>query len=96
MQLRGAPAPGAGTLWNQVLTPAQLLGLNPGAPHGGAGSQLPDSSHMVGDNGAVWWSPDSPIFWLAAVGIATALGITGASVRVRAFNSGAALNLGES
>lgn len=96
--MTAASLPGMPTadFWNQRMTPSALLGLNPGAgSKQAAGAALPPTSHAGGDMAAVPWHPDSPVFWLAAFGILTAAGITGASVRVRAFKRHAGLELGD-
>jgi len=48
------------------------------------GAGLPRSTATSLDGAPRPWSPDSGAFWLAAVLIATAAGIAGASVRVHA------------
>jgi len=92
-----SPLPGAPTdmYWNQRVTPAALFGLSPGAPGGGAGAALPHSSVTGADKAFVPWHPDSPVFWLGAVTALTILGVTGASVRVRAFRRHAGVELGD-
>lgn len=92
------PLPGMPTTewYNQRMTPAALLGLSPGAGSKAAGQSLPPTSVAGGDSAMVPWHPDSPIFWLVAIGGLTVLGITGASVRVRAFKKRATVELGES
>lgn len=80
--------------WNQRMTPGNLFGLNPGAPSRAAGHALPPTSVTGGDRAFVPWSPDSPVFWLLVITGATVLGITGASVKVRAFKGRASANLG--
>lgn len=92
------PLPGMPTAdwYNQRMTPAALLGLSPGAGSKAAGQSLPPTSHAGGDMAMVPWHPDSPFFWLAAIGGLTVLGITGASVHVRAFKKRASVELGES
>lgn len=68
------------------LNPFSQFGLAPVAPAGTspAGAALPGSSATSGDNGAVPWHPDSGVFWLGLIAVATAVGIAGASVRVKA------------
>ena len=78
------------------LSPANLLGLSPASGSKAAGAALPPTSVMGGDHAFVPWHPDSPLFWLAAITAATVLGITGASVRVRAFKRRASVEVGES
>jgi hypothetical protein len=80
--------------WNQRVTPAALFGLSPGGPGGGAGKALPPSSSTGADQASVPWHPDSPLFWLGAVVALTVLGVTGASVHVRAFKARAGAELG--
>lgn len=80
--------------WNQRMTPASLLGLSPAGGSKAAGQALPPTSVAGGDNAYVPWHPDSPIFWLAALAGLTVLGITGASVKLRAFKGRAGLNIG--
>lgn len=91
--LRGSPTD---MYWNQRLTPAALLGLSPGAPSKAAGGALPPTTAAGGDGAFVPWSPDSPMFWLFGFIGLTLLGITGASVKVRAFHKTADLDLGKS
>lgn len=91
------PYPGAmptTDYWNQRMTPASLFGLSPGAPSKAAGQALPPTSVMGGDRAFVPWHPDSPVFWLLLITGATVLGITGASVKVRAFKGRGSANLG--
>lgn len=82
--------------WNQRVTPAALFGLSPGAPSKAAGAALPPTSVTGGDRAMVPWSPDSPLFWAAGFALLTVLGVTGASVRVRAFGKHAGVELGDS
>jgi hypothetical protein len=82
--------------WNTKRTPAQLLGLSPAMASRAAGQSLPPTSYGAGDRAAVPWSPDSPLFWLAMFTGLTIAGITGASVKVRAFKRSASVNLGDS
>ena len=90
--------PGQPTLdwYNQRMTPAALLGISPAAGTKAAGQGLPPTSVTGGDKAFVPWHPDSPVFWLAAIAGLTVLGITGASVHVRAFKRRASVELGES
>jgi hypothetical protein len=81
--------------WNQRMTPANLLGLSPGAgSRSAAGAALPPTTAGGGDRVAVPWHPDSPLFWLLLIGGATVAGITGASVKVRAFKGRAGASIG--
>lgn len=89
----GAPS---NDFWNQRMTPAALLGLNPGSSSKAAGAALPPNSVAGNDLAFVPWHPDSPIFWLGLFAVGTVLGITGASVRVRAFKRRAAVDVGNS
>lgn len=82
--------------WNQRMTPAALFGLSPGAPSKAAGAALPPTSVVGGDRAFVPWHPDSPVFWAAAFVGLTVLGVTGASVHVRAFRRRAGVDLGDS
>lgn len=90
--------PGGPTMeyWNQRMTPSAMLGLSAGAGSKAAGAALPPTSAAGGDMAYVWWHPDSPMFWLVAITATTIAGITGASVRVRAFKHRATVDLGES
>lgn len=90
--------PGAPTAmdWNTKRTPAQLLGISPASASKAAGQSLPPTSYGAGDRAAVPWSPDSPVFWLLAFTGLTIAGITGASVKVRAFKREASVNVGDS
>lgn len=78
--------------WNNQMTPAALLGLKQGTS-GTPGAALPPSSAMSGDKAHVWWSPDSPEFWLVVLAGTTLLGISGLSFKLRAgpAKAGAAL-----
>jgi hypothetical protein len=88
--------PGAPGVPGGKQSAAGLYGLSPGAPTTKtAGASLPRTSHTGGDYGVVPWSPDSPVFWFAAVAGLTILGITGASVRVRAFKRRASVDIGD-
>jgi hypothetical protein len=74
-----------------------LLGMSQGQGRlsGYEGSSLPASTYSGGDQAAVPWSPDSPLFWGAVIAIGTLLGFLGASVHVRAgrrFRAGAEVN----
>lgn len=89
------PGFGSGDYWTKANS-AALLGLTPGTGSKAAGQSLPPTTTHGGDLMSVPWHPDSPIFWLAVLGVGTMLGITGASVRVRAFKGRAGVNVGES
>lgn len=69
-----------------ALTPYRAFNLDfDSAPlRSGAGSALPATSAPHGDHSQVPWHPDSPIFWAVGLAVATVLGITGASVKVKA------------
>lgn len=69
--------------WN-ALTPSRLLGINMANGSRAAGASLPPTTAAYGDKGSVWWHPDSPTFWLAAIAGATVLGLAGVEVRGRA------------
>lgn len=88
----GSP-PGA-DYWNSSLSPAALLGLSPAVQTKAAGAGLPPTSVTGGDNAYLPWSPDSPTFWLLAIGVATVFGLVGASVNVRAGKGKAGASLG--
>lgn len=81
--------------WNQRVTPAAMFGLSPAGGSKAAGAALPGTSAVGGDKASVPWHPDSPLFWLVIVSAATVFGITGASVRVRAFKAHAGAELGK-
>jgi hypothetical protein len=87
--------PGAPSSWNN-LSPARLYGLTAGTGSKAAGHTLPATSHQAGDRGAVWWSPDSPQFWLAVFIGGAFFGITGLSFRFRAGPAKAGASLGKS
>lgn len=87
-------APVSEQYFNGQMTAAQLLGINPGGYRGGAGESLPASNVGAGDGMAVWHSPDSPIFWVVAVGVLTVFGMAGADARVRIGRRRAAVSLG--
>lgn len=80
--LPGAMTPPEG-YWNNHMTPAKLLGLQQGSS-GTPGAALPPSSAMSGDRAHVWYSPDSPEFWLIVLAGTTLLGISGLSFKLRA------------
>jgi hypothetical protein len=79
------------------LNPYSVFGLAPAASAGTspAGAGLPGSSGSSTDRAAVPWHPDSGVFWLAVLGVATALGIAGASVRVKAGPARAGASVGK-
>jgi hypothetical protein len=89
--------PGAPGVPGSKQSAAALYGLSPGAPRPktGSGHSLPPTSHTGGDLGMVPWSPDSPVFWFVLIAGTTVLGITGASVRVRAFKRRASVDIGD-
>lgn len=93
----GANLPGAPSTdyWNQRMTPSALLGISPGAGSKAAGAALPPTSVSGNDNAFVPWSPDSPIFWLLGIAALTVFGVTGASVKVRAFKARAGVDIGK-
>jgi hypothetical protein len=88
--LPGSP----GGYFNRDMSPVRLLGLTPGTGSKAAGQQLPPTSHQSGDRGAVWWSPDSPQFWLIAFAGGALLGVAGLSVKFRAGPARAGASLG--
>lgn len=90
------PGPAGSDYWNQSLSPAALLGLSPANQSKAAGAALPPTSVTGGDNAYVPWHPDSPTFWLLAIGVATIFGVVGASVNVRAGKGKAGAHLGKS
>lgn len=70
--------------FNGQLTAAQLLGIKPGSSsYKAAGQALPSSDAGAGDRLTTWWSPESPTFWVALVGVLTIAGMAGADARVR-------------
>jgi hypothetical protein len=81
---------------NQNASVSSLLGLSPASPRLGGyeGQQLPASTYTGADKAAVWWSPDSPTFWLIALGGGTLLGLFGAHVQVRAGRTRASAEVG--
>jgi hypothetical protein len=76
---------------NEQASVSSLLGMSPaqGRLSGYEGDQLPASTYTGGDQAAVPWSPDSPLFWAAVLAGLTLLGFVGASVHVRAGRFGA-------
>jgi len=82
-------------LWNKQVTPSAMFGIRPGAAGGGAGAALPPTSVGAGDGAFVPWSPDSASFWVIGFIALTVIGVTGASVRVRAFKRSAEVKLGD-
>jgi hypothetical protein len=87
-------SPGAAGYWNHDLSPAALLGLSPAKQSKAAGQALPPTSVTGGDNAYVPWHPDSPTFWLLAIGVGTIFGLLGASIQVRAGKGKAGANIG--
>lgn len=80
--------------WNSQ-TPSALLGIRGGtAVRGAAGASLPPVTAGYGDRQQVWWSPDSPTFWVFALIGLTAFGMAGADVRVRLFKRRARAEVG--
>ena len=76
------------------LNPYHLLGQNPAAVRtDGAG--LPRSTGSSIDKAATPWHPDSGVFWLGALIVATFAGITGASLRLHAGPAKVAGNIGK-
>jgi hypothetical protein len=78
-------------------SPYAVTGLSPAAQQRAespAGETLPSTSHTGQDRGALPWHPDSPGFWLALVGVATVLGVFGASFQVRAGKGRAGVSVG--
>lgn len=70
-----------------ALNPLDQWGLNVSAVTAGpsaAGAGLPASSGASNDGGDKPWSPDSPVFWIAALALASIAGIVGASVNLHA------------
>jgi hypothetical protein len=81
----------------QEWSPYHVLGMSPAGQHQSespAGETLPSSSHTGHDRGALPWHPDSPGFWLVLVGVATVLGVFGASFNVRAGKGKAGVSVG--
>lgn len=70
---------------NQQASVSTLLGMSPGGARlsGYEGGALPATTFGAQDNGAVPWSPDSPVFWLAVLGLGTLFGFIGASADFR-------------
>ncbi len=85
--------PGAPSDW-PALSASSLLGLAPGKQSKAAGASLPPVTVAGHDRAMVPWHPDSPVFWLAIFAGATALGIFGASIDVRAFRKHARASVG--
>jgi hypothetical protein len=83
--------------FNGQMTAAQVLGIRPGPRGGGAGESLPSTSaaHGAGDNASVWYSPDSPTFWVVAVLGVCVFGMAGADARVRLGRGRAAASVGK-
>lgn len=80
---------------NSAADVGNQLGLSPGGSRlsGYEGQALPASTYTGHDAGAVPWSPDSPVFWLAVIGGATLLGWVGASFNVRAGRASAQIGV---
>ena len=90
-------APVSEQYFNGQMTSAQLLGINPAGSPGAyrpAGHALPASDAGAGDGLAAWYSPDSPVFWVALVGVLTVFGMAGADARVRLGKARAAVGVG--
>ncbi|MFD9053282.1 hypothetical protein [Streptomyces zaomyceticus] len=80
------------------LNPLTQLGLNTATTSGpsAAGAGLPVTSQSQSfDHGEKPWHPDSPIFWVAMIGIASFVGIVGASVNVHAGPAKAGASIGK-
>lgn len=81
------------------LNPSDLYGIPRGGPrasdHGGGGQFLPPSDVMSDDGAMTPWSLDSPVAWFVILGAATALGILGASLDVRAGKRHASVKVGD-
>lgn len=82
---------------NQQASVSTLFGMSPGGARlsGYEGSTLPATSFTHLDAGAVPWSPDSPVFWLGVLGIATLFGFIGASVDFRVGRSHAGMEVNQ-
>jgi hypothetical protein len=82
-----------------TLHPLQQYNLLPGgAGPGGssaAGVALPASSTTSADGGDKPYHPDSPLFWLALLVVASVTGIVGASVNVKAGPAKASGKIGK-
>lgn len=80
-----------------ALNPRDQWGLTSTAVAGtsAAGAGLPTSSGTSGDGGDKPWSPDSPIFWIAALALASFAGIVGASVNLHAGPARAGASVGK-
>ncbi len=76
--------------FNGQMTAASLLGMSPANHSSAAGQALPGSSAGAHDKVTTWWSPESPSFWVIAVGVATIFGMAGADARVRIGRKGRA------
>lgn len=86
--------PSGATDFNSRMSATALLGIRAGTGSGAAGAALPPTTAGAGDAVSVPWHPDSPVFWLLLLTGATVLGITGASVKVRAFKARAGAGIG--
>jgi hypothetical protein len=80
--------------FNDRYTASALLGLAAGSGSKAAGHSLPPVTAMAGDRQMVWWSPDSPTFWVLGLISLTVLGMAGADVRVRLFKGKAGASVG--
>lgn len=74
---------------------AELLGMSAANQSRAAGHSTPLVSAAGGDRQFVPWSMDSPGFWLAAIAVATLVGVIGADARVRIFKREAAASVGK-
>jgi|HubBroStandDraft_4_1064222.scaffolds.fasta_scaffold05267_3 hypothetical protein len=70
---------------NEQASVSSLLGMSPAGARlsGYEGDALPASTYSGGDQAAVPWSPDSPLFWGGVLVALTLLGWVGASGSVR-------------
>lgn len=83
--------------WEQ-LNPYHLVGLNPGSASPPA-NPIPSVERSAGpgiaDRGGRPWSPDSPLFWFAAIFAAT-VGLAAASTSFRVGPVRASVSAGKS
>ncbi|MFE7413141.1 hypothetical protein [Streptomyces laurentii] len=79
------------------LNPLAAFNLNTATSSGpsAAGAGLPATSTSSNDGGDKPWHPDSPIFWVAMIGIASFVGIVGASVNLHAGPARAGASIGK-
>jgi hypothetical protein len=77
-----------------LLNPFHMYGMSPVAARSD-GAGLPRSTAMSNDNVAKPYHPDSGVFWLGALLVATFAGITGASVRLHAGPARAGAKIGK-